>query len=133
MGATTREIGSTEQIPADKADLYVAGQAQRVLTKRRNAIQNGTAPVWENHISYFPEKIPQDFPKDFRQHRNKVSAHVKHERAGLSLSKFYDSYHKFLHMLYLDCQSWWENKGEFPDLKEITAFSVSIRKSASTP
>lgn len=127
MGAMAREIGNTGQIPADKADLYIAGQAQRVLTNRRGAIQDGTAPAWENQISYFPEKIPQDFAKDFRQYRNKVNAHVKYERADLSLLKFYDNYHKFLHMLYWDCRRWWGLKkgDEFPDLKEITAFSLS--------
>jgi hypothetical protein len=75
-----------------------------------------------------PEKIPRDFAKDFRQCRNKVSTHVSHERSALSLSNFYDQYHKYLGLLYHDAKGWWGHlDDEFPDLSEITAFSVLIR------
>jgi hypothetical protein len=34
----------------------------------------------------------------------------------------------YLYMLYRDVQSWWGRLGEeFPDLKEITAFSVVVK------
>lgn len=108
---------------------YIRHHAQRILTGRREAILNGTAPAWENDLSAFPENVPADFARDFRLCRNKAVAHVKHERATLSLSDFYGRYHMYLYMLYRDALAFWNNKGsEFPDLKEITDFSVMIRQ-----
>ena len=105
-----------------------SGHTQRILTNRRKAILKGTAPAWENHISYYPEKIPKDFAKDFRKFRNTASSHVSHERSALNLSDFYDKYHKYLGLLYHDIKSWWGRMGEeFPELNEITAFSVLIK------
>ena len=101
---------------------------QRISTNKREAILNGTAPAWENDISCYPERIPQIFAEDFRRVRNIVTAHVKFERSDLSLTNFYDQYHKYLYMLYRDVQSWWGRLGdEFPDLNEITRFSVLVK------
>jgi hypothetical protein len=88
MGAIARDRLDTKQLEAEWADRYIASHTQRILTNRREAILNGTAPPWENHISAYPEKIPANFPKDFRRYRNVVSGHVKHERSDLSLSDF---------------------------------------------
>ncbi len=53
---------------------------------------------------------------------------MKFERSDLSLTNFYDQYHKYLYMLYRDVQSWWGRLGdEFPDLNEITRFSVLVK------
>lgn len=128
LGAIQRERTNTEKLKFDLADRYITSHAQRILTNKREAILNGTAPVWENHISAYPETIPQMFAAEFRRFRNIVSGHVKFERSNLNLSDFYDQNHKFLYMLYRDVQSWWGRLGdEFPDLKEITAFSVLIK------
>jgi hypothetical protein len=98
------------------------------LTNRREAILKGTAPPWENHLSYFPENIPETFAENFRQCRNIANGHAKAERSSLSLADFYDRYHKFLGILYCESKSWWGHSDEeFPDLGEITAFSVLIR------
>jgi hypothetical protein len=106
---------------------YIADHTQRLLTNRRTAILNGTAPSWENDISYYPEEPPPEFPSEFRKYRNLLQGHVSHERpSGLNLSEFYAKYHKFLFLLFQDC-AWWAPRGkEFPDLKEITAFSVLV-------
>lgn len=133
LGAIAREIGDTKQLkPADK-DWYIAGHAQRILTGRRQAILNGTAPAWENHISAFPEAVPAEFAEQFRSMRNKINAHVTHERSTISLSDFYDKYHKFVYMLYHNCRGHWSilRDKEFPDLNEITKFSVLIKMSGS--
>jgi hypothetical protein len=128
LGAIARERHDTEQLRAEMAEKYIASHTQRILTNRREAILKGTAPAWENHISYYPEKIAKNFAKDFRQFRNTVSSHVSHERSALSLSDFYDKYHKYLGLLYHDIKSWWGRlEDEFPDLNEITAFSVLIK------
>src|SRR6267154_201118 len=128
MGTAARDRQDTEQLKSELAKRYIAGHTQRVLTNRRNAILNGTAPAWENHISHYPEKIPQTFPLDFRRIRNVVSGHAIYKRSDLNLTKFYDHSHKFLYMVYYDAKTWWGLQGdEFPDLKEITAFSVLVK------
>jgi hypothetical protein len=44
------------------------------------------------------------------------------------LSDFYDKNHKYLYLLYYEVKSWWGRQSdEFPDLKEITAFSVLVK------
>ena len=45
---------------------YIRHHAQRLLTGRRAAILNGTAPAWENALSAYPENVPADFASDFR-------------------------------------------------------------------
>jgi len=128
LGAVTRDRQDTTQIKGELADRYIAGHAQRILTNRRKAILNGTAPPWENSLSYYPEKIPETFATDFRRFRNIASAHVKHDRSDLSPTNFYHHNHKYLYLLYYEAKSWWGREGqEFPDLKEITAFSVLIK------
>lgn len=127
IAAAARERQNTAKLAPALADRYIAGHTQRILTNRRNAILNGTAPPWENHISYYPERVPERFAAEFRRFRNNVGGHVTYERSALSLSDFYDRNHKYLYLLYRDAKSWWgRQEQEFPDLKEITAFSVLV-------
>jgi hypothetical protein len=49
---------------------YISAHVQRLLTNRRTAIQDGTAPSWENSISYYPERVPPEFAREFRRYRN---------------------------------------------------------------
>jgi len=127
LGARAREIGDTAQLPSDEAERYILSVTQRILTRTRKAIEDGTSPSWENDISYYPKEVPKEFAREFRQHRNAALGHVMHKRANLSLTDFYTKYHKYLFMLYRDCRSWWSLRGrDFPDLKEITEFSVSV-------
>jgi len=55
---------------------------------------------------------------------------VTHERSNISLSDFYDEFHKYVYMLYRNCLGHWSllRDKEFPDLNEITKFSVLIKK-----
>lgn len=69
LGAVKREIGSTGDLKGKGADRYIMGHAQRILSGRRRAIQDGTAPAWENSISYFPETVPAEFAEEFRRMR----------------------------------------------------------------
>jgi hypothetical protein len=125
-----RDRLDTEQLKKDMADKYIASYTWRILKNRRDAILNGTAPPWENHISAYPENVPPKFPEEFRKYRNIASGHVKPERAHLSLTDFYERNHKYLYMLYQDAKYWWGRSGEeFPNLEEITAFSVVVKDS----
>lgn len=133
LGAVARDRGDTAPLEASVKDNYIGGHVQRILTGRRQAILNGTAPAWENHTSAFPEKVPAEFAEQFRKMRNKVSGHVTHERAAIDLSDFYDRYHMYVHMLYQNCRGHWSllRDKDFPDLSAITKFSVLIRTGVS--
>ena len=135
LGAVARDRNDTEPLKHlvhkehEMAEIYITGIAQRILTNKREAILGGTAPVWENHISVYPEKVPLEFAQEFRRLRNTASGHVKHQRAGLSLTDFYDKYHMYLYMMYANSMHMWGTIGdEFPNLGEITAFSVMIKE-----
>jgi hypothetical protein len=133
IGAAKRDrLDDTNDIRGVLADNYIHSYAQRALTNRREAIFDGTAPSWENHISYFPETIPDDFPSEFRKFRNVVSAHVSGERMTLDLTDFYQRNHKFLGIMFQAAGSHWARiDDEFPDLKEITAFTVAVKDDVS--
>lgn len=109
---------------------YILNHAQRIMNGFRDLINNGTAPDWVNDISYYDVTVPDEFAKDFREYRNKVCGHVAFERSSeLSLSEFYQKYHKYLYSMYRDAMYCWGNHGEeFPDLKEITAFTVMVER-----
>lgn len=125
--AIARDRQHISTLQAVEADKYIASYLQRALRKRIDAILDGTAPIWENHISAFPENIPPSLPAEFRRVRNVAAAHAGIERPKLNLSDFYDRNHKFLHIFYKDAQSWWGRESDtFPDLEEITAFSLMI-------
>jgi len=130
LGAMARERCDTKKIRAEDADFWMQANAQRVLTGRRQSILNGTAPSWENQISAFPEVVPTEFAQEFRGVRNQVNAHVTHKRANKSLTDFYHKYHMFVHMTYWNCLGFWgaHRHSDFPDLQEITGFSILITK-----
>lgn len=134
LGALARERRDTAQIRAEDADRWIQANVQRVLTGRRNSILNGTAPLWENHISAFPEQVPTKFATEFRAVRNKANGHVTHERASKSLTEFYEKYHMFVYMTYWNCLgSWGAHRNDvFPDSREITEFSVLTKKQADS-
>jgi hypothetical protein len=130
LACAARDFRNTKQLPAELAECVIAGQTQRILRNRREAILDRTAPSWENHISYYPENVPATFARDFRSMRNILSGHVSTKRATVSLTNFYNDNHKFLFMLYFEARSWWgRQREEFPDLGEITSFSVAVQRS----
>ncbi len=136
LGCNARDSGNTKitnKKVEDRTliiDSYIMHHAQRVMDQYRDAIKDDRAPDWVNDIGFFDVKVPKEFAKEFREYRNKVCGHVAYERSSkLSLTQFYDSYHKYLYYLYRDSVgSWGPKKGEFPDLKEITDFCVWIEE-----
>lgn len=131
IGAMKRDRLDTAEIRAEEATPWVQANVQRVLSGRRAAILDGTAPVWENHISVYPEIVPLEFAAEFRGVRNKANGHVTHERPSKSLTEFYDKYHMYLYITYWNCLGFWgsHRTDDFPDLQEITDFSVLIKES----
>lgn len=135
VAAYARDAGNTK-ITNKKAngkaraiEAYINRHAQRVLTNRRAAILTGAAPSYENDLSYYPETIPRGFAEEFRRLRNR-HAHATHQRSALSLASFYETHHKYLHLLYKESLYEWGLHGDeiekFVDLKEITDFSIVI-------
>jgi hypothetical protein len=96
---------------AELDEVYITRHTQRRLTNRRSDIQNGTAPVWENDISYYPEKVPPESARTFREFRNNHS-HVTHERSKLNIADFYEKYHKYLLLLLQDARCWSPKESE---------------------
>lgn len=132
LARTNKNTNITNKKGKERVDLiegYVTRHAQRIMDSYRDQIKEGTAPSWVNDISYYDQKIPLDFAKDFREYRNKICGHVAYERVSeLSLSNFYQKYHKHLYHLYRDSMNWWgRDSEEFPDLKEITDFTVMVK------
>lgn len=109
---TNKNLTNSEKAKLDEA--YITGHTQRLLEHRRSAILNGTAPVWENDVSYYPERVPPEFARTFRVFRNNHS-HVTHERSKLNIADFYEKYHKYLHLLLQEAR-WWS-----PKESELTA------------
>lgn len=136
LGCIAREVGNTNitnKKGNEKIKLienYILSQTQRTLNKWRDAILDGSAPSWANHISCYTETVSPDFAKDFREYRNKTIGHVSHERSSkLSMTEFYLKYHKYLYLLYQDSIYFWRRTGpDFPDLHEITEFSLMLKK-----
>lgn len=128
LGAFKRDRRDTSDLNASLKDRYINGHVQRILKNRRDAILRGIAPSWENKLNYYPEQVPSNFGTHFRRVRNVASGHVLHERSSLSLSGFYEDNHKYIYLLYYEAKSWWRRQAdEFPDLGEVTAFSVSVK------
>jgi len=134
-GCLARENGNTDitnkgrEERTKMLDDYITFHTQRIFNSYRDAIKRGSAPEWVNQLSYYDITIPAEFSKEFRIYRNKISGHVTHERISkLSLSEFYQKYHKFLFYLFLDAKNMWGKSTEdLPDLKEITDFSVMLK------
>ena len=136
LGAAARDSLDIDKLKLSgvAADNYIHSYAARALKKRRDAILDGTAPSWENHISAFPEEIPAEFPAEFRHIRNWASVHNSVKRAKRNLTEFYDKYHSIVHIMYFEARSWWGRmSGDFPDLDEITSFSLIIKDTDELP
>jgi hypothetical protein len=135
LGCHARDAGNTK-ITNKKGEertkiieAYITHHAQRVMDQYTDAIKRGIAPDWVNDISYYDVTVPAAFAKDFREYRNTVVGHVAHERSSkLSLTDFYHKYHNFMYYLYRDSIYFWGKREEFPDLKEITDFSLMLEQ-----
>lgn len=129
LGAVARDRLNTASLDHIMAGKYIMSEIERIMENRRDNIRSGTAPAWENDLSYYEGRVPADFADRFRDLRNKSSGHVKYERAKLNVSEFYRDYHKYVYLMYFEAKSWWgRRKDAFPDLDEITAFTVLLEE-----
>jgi hypothetical protein len=117
-------------------DLLVQSTANKVVSNRISNIEAGIAPEWKNHISSYQRlmPIPSAFAQSFRRMRNHVAGHVTYKRIGeIDLTKFYETYHPYLYLMYRDCGDWWANRSdEFPELEQVTDFLGAIARALRT-
>lgn len=131
VGCEQREINELKKFSFEYLDRFFNGQACRQLNNRREAIEKGYAPSWENHISYYQLEVPDNFGRDFRLVRNRTS-HVITERAspkaGISLADFFHRYHKFIYLLYFSGKWWLARDIESYDWQSIEDFDLSVKE-----
>lgn len=136
MGRFARDVGDTAvatskgpcgQPASAMCDYYITRHANRILKQTREAIENGTAPAWENALSGYPVEVPDGFAATFRRVRNKAIGHVSPIRATLDLTAFYTAHHLMLVLLWRDARAWWRLNGKpMPDLDQVTAFMSAV-------
>jgi hypothetical protein len=129
MACEQRDRHDTAQIPRDHVDTVIAVFTKRAFTRvtaSYNSAPLGAVP-YNTGITISIETL-RKFAEAFRKARNTAMGHVKHQRAELNLSTFYRDYHKYLLSLYSGSIHMWGSIGEeFPDLGEVTAFSVLVK------
>jgi hypothetical protein len=142
IAINARDLGVTEikvkkgQDRSKFLDALVQSTTIRVVKNRIFRIENGIAPDWENHISYYEDllPIPPNFAEGFRRMRNEVAGHVTYKRIQeINLTKFYEENHPYLYLLFRDCGDWWTDRSvDFPDFEQITDFLGSIARELHT-
>lgn len=103
-------------------------EATRLLKIRRDRILRGDAPSWENHISVYEVKIPEEFGRSFRKVRN-LRSHVNPQRVDFDLGEFYKKFHHFLYLMYEESIWLWdadESNAPKQDWGEIESFANAI-------
>ncbi|KUM54036.1 hypothetical protein [Rheinheimera sp. EpRS3] len=114
-------------------DSLITEDTYRVVKARIDRIKQGRAPSHENDISHYEQllPIPELFALDFRVHRNKLAGHASYERTkNFNLTNFYEKYHFYLYLLYVDVgDSWGRQSTEFPEFEDVTNFMrTMVRK-----
>jgi hypothetical protein len=128
-GRIARDCSDTN-VPSAILDRTFNGEIEKALRRRVDAIERGTAPSWENQIAVYLVNVPEEFGTQFRKIRNRT-AHASHRRsvpgAELSLFEFYEKYHLFIYLLYVDGKWLWSvDDVESRDWKAIEEFDLAI-------
>ena len=129
MGCYQRDYQSTGPPNYQLADGYVTFHINRVL-KIRPEILERVIPCMSNFGNdEFPEFAPAEFASTFRKHRNIAGGHVSYKRSTeIRLSDFYNNYHKYIYLMYLESLCWWgRRKQEYPYLEEMSDFATRIQ------
>lgn len=132
VGCYKRDLQSLKDIPGEKLDLMFNSETKKALHRRTHAIAHGYAPSWENDISYYQVSVPAEFGTQFRRIRNRT-AHASIKRANpgtdLSLAQFYKDFHKFIFLLFVDGQAFWQVKDvETFNWRSIEEFDLAVHE-----
>jgi hypothetical protein len=126
-----RDQWDAADIDASRLDRLFNGEAEKLLRRKREAIEHGQAPDWENDLSVSQVAVPPEFGQQFRRLRN-ANSHTSTKRVApgkdWSLIQFFDRCHLFVHLLY-QCQvSMWTGADSAGDWGEIARFDLSRRR-----
>lgn len=105
-------------------------EAEKLLRRKREAIEQGHAPAWENDISVYRVAVQPEFGQQLRRLRN-VHAHTSMRRVApgndWTLLQFYDRCHLLVYLMY-QCQvSSWTGPESAGDWGEIARFDLHRR------
>lgn len=123
-----RDYHNTDTIDYETIDKLLNFEVDKILRIRRDIIDGGWAPSWENHRSFYEDECPKDFGRDFRQIRNSLShADFKRIQGGnrITLTQFYKKHHKYAILIYQAGREWWSMQ-EGIELGDVTNFSTLI-------
>lgn len=137
VGCIKRDQHEIKGLDHRLLDRVFNAEVRKLLNNRIHGIENGYAPLWENHISVYQVEVPEEFGTQFRRIRNRT-AHVSIKRSRpnteLSLSEFYERYHNFIYLLYHSAQWTWSTKDiEAQDWKSIEEFDLSVQTVDPSP
>lgn len=130
VGCMKRDLKDTKDMGWENLDKMFNSEARRLLRNRIDAIENGYAPSWENHISVYQVEVDEEFGAQFRKIRNRT-AHVSTKRSmpgnDLPLAVFYQKYHRFVYLLYYSARGFWSVQDiESHDWKAIEDFDLAV-------
>lgn len=132
VGCLKRDRRNTKDIESEALDKIFNNEVRKLLKNRIDAVEQGYAPSWENHISVYQVEVHNEFGTQFRRIRNRT-AHASTKRSvpgeDLSLAQFYERYHQFVYLLYYSGQWLWTVKDiEAHDWKAIEEFDLAIQQ-----
>ena len=125
-----RERMALEGIPSAVIDRLLNAEAHKLLKNRRDAIDGGYAPAWENNRSVYDVEVPDAFSSQWRRIRNR-NAHVSVKRTRptteIRLVDFYRQFHRFVYLLYYSAMSHWAVRDiDATSWKEIEEFNLAV-------
>jgi len=114
----------------EQLDAILNEAAENYLALRRQRIDKGYAPSWENARSHYEVKVPESFGKHWRYIRNRRN-HASEQRytgKDITVSDFYEKYHRFIYLFYTEPQWVWIIEDvETYDWGDIERFNSIIR------
>jgi len=135
IGCFKRDAQNLDPISKEKKDKTFNYEVERLLRNRREAIEKGYAPKWENSLSYYQIAVPEKFGEHFRLIRNR-SAHVEIGRVSdkdLSVFSFFRKYHRFIYLLFKSGRDWWHNpKPDTYNWDNLSNFDFNFKEDANT-
>jgi hypothetical protein len=135
VGCIKKDKHNLKKLDHQSLDQIFNAEVRKLLHNKIHAIENGYAPSWENHISFYQVEVPEEFGTQFRYIRNRT-VHVSIKRADpntdFSLADFYNRYHNFVCLLYYTAQWLWITEDiEKQDWKAIEEFDLFVQRSHS--
>lgn len=109
-------------------DIIFNDELQKLCRNRKARFLRGHEDPFTRDAKYYDQAIPKEFGSHFRLIRN-LRNHTDYRRASnesISLKDFFNSYHKFILILYVECLWTWQIDVNTYDWKEIDDFASKI-------